>query len=138
MTMAEIAVHARGIPGAPEDHATIPVWNPKDWRFEDIETSDKIRSLRKTISQGGSVLFKSLDMDHQTFASDERFAAKGGAFGRRIVVGTMVFSYALGLPAKNCFNSRSNGRDRLRFIAPVIIGDTICRLVETVDIGQGP
>ena len=63
---------------------------------------------------------------------------RGGAFGRRIVVGTMVFSYALGLPAKNCFNSRSNGRDRLRFIAPVIIGDTICRLVETVDIGQGP
>ena len=138
MTMAEFGVYARGVPGAPEDHATIPVWNSKDWRFEDFETSDKIRSLRRTISQGGSVLFKSLVMDHQTFASDKRFEAKGGAFGRRIVAGATVFSYALGLSAKSRFKSRSNGCDRLRFIAPVIFGDTICRFVETVDRGQGP
>ena len=84
------------------------------------------------------MLFKSPVMDHHTYVSDERFAAKGGAFGRRIVAGAMVFSYALGLSAKSRFNSRSNGCDRLRFIAPVIIGDTICRSVETVDRGQGP
>jgi acyl dehydratase len=37
----------------------------------------------------------------------------------------MVFSYGLGLCATNCLNSFSYGYDRLRFIKPVFIGDTI-------------
>ena len=37
----------------------------------------------------------------------------------------MVFSYGLGLVATNCVNSFSYGYDRLRFIKPVFIGDTI-------------
>ena len=37
----------------------------------------------------------------------------------------MVFSYGLGLVATNCVNSFSYGYDKLRFIKPVFIGDTI-------------
>ena len=37
----------------------------------------------------------------------------------------MVFSVGLGLVATNCVNAFSYGYDKLRFIKPVFIGDTI-------------
>ena len=46
-------------------------------------------------------------------------------FNKRLVAGAMVFSYGLGLVATNCVNSFSYGYDKLRFIKPVFIGDTI-------------
>lgn len=123
--MAEIGVHARGLPGLPDAHARLPVWNSEDWYFEDFEVGDEIRSIRRTISEGESMLFNSLVMDHHPYVSDDRFAVETGAFGRRLVAGAMVFSYGLGLCATNCLNSFSYGYDRLRFIKPVFIGDTI-------------
>ena len=48
-----------------------------------------------------------------------------GVFGRRLVAGASVFSAGLGLVATNCVNTFSYGYDRLRFIRPVFIGDTI-------------
>lgn len=130
--MAEIGVHARGAPGLPDDHAEIPVWNSEDWYFEDFEVGDSIRSIRRTISEGESMLFNSLVMDHHPYVSDERFAKEDGAFGRRLVAGAMVFSYGLGLAATNCLNSFSYGYDRLRFIKPVFIGDTIYTIRENL------
>jgi acyl dehydratase len=44
----------------------------------------------------------------------------------------MVFSYGLGLAATNCLNSFSYGYDRLRFIKPVFIGDTIYTIRENL------
>ena len=46
-------------------------------------------------------------------------------FGRRLVAGAFVFSAGLGLVATNCVNAFSYGYDRLRFIKPTFIGDTI-------------
>jgi acyl dehydratase len=130
--MAEIGIRARGVPGVPQAHAEIPVWNSEDWYFEDFEVGDKIRSIRRTISEGESMLFNSLVMDHHPYVSDERFAVEEGVFGKRIVAGAMVFSYGLGLAATNCLNSFSYGYDRLRFIAPVFIGDTIYTIRENL------
>ena len=130
--MAEIGVHPRGLPGLPADHAEIPAWNSEDWYFEDFAPGDRIRSIRRTISEGESMLFNSLVMDHHPYVSDERFAAEAGVFGRRLVAGAMVFSYGLGLAATNCLNSFSYGYDRLRFIAPVFIGDTIYTIRENL------
>lgn len=130
--MAEIGVHARGLPGLPEDHAAIPVWNSEDWYYEDFEIGDRIRSIRRTISEGESMLFNSLVMDHHPYVSDDRFAAEEGVFGRRLVAGAMVFSYGLGLAATNCLNSFSYGYDRLRFIRPVFIGDTLYTIRENL------
>ena len=123
--MAKIGVHPRGLPGLPADHAAIPVWNAENWFFEDFEIGDKIRSIRRTISEGESMAFNSLVMDHHPYVSDERFAVEEGVFGRRLVAGAFVFSLGLGLAATNCLNSFSYGYDRLRFIKPVFIGDTI-------------
>ena len=131
--MAEIGKHARGLPGLPEHHGKIPVWNAENWYFEDFEVGDVIRSIRRTISEGESMLFNSLVMDHHPYVSDERFAAEEGVFGKRLVAGAMVFAYGLGLAATNCLNSFSYGYDRLRFIAPVFIGDTIYTIRENLE-----
>lgn len=130
--MAEIGVHARALPGLPAEHAEIPVWNSEDWYYEDFEIGDKIRSIRRTISEGESMLFNSLVMDHHPYVSDQEFAAQEGVFGKRLVAGAMVFSYGLGLAATNCLNSFSYGYDRLRFIKPVFIGDTIYTIRENL------
>lgn len=130
--MAEIGVHARGLPGLPDDHAEIPVWNSEDWYYENFEIGDKIRSIRRTISEGESMLFNSLVMDHHPYVSDQEFAEQDGVFGKRLVAGAMVFSYGLGLAATNCLNSFSYGYDRLRFIKPVFIGDTIYTIRENL------
>ena len=122
----------RSLPGLPDDHAGIPVWNAEDWYYEDFTPGEKIRSIRRTISEGEAMLFNSLVMDHHPYVSDERFAAEQGVFGRRLVAGAMVFSYGLGLAATNCLNSFSYGYDRLRFIAPVFIGDTIYTIRENL------
>jgi acyl dehydratase len=140
--MAEIGVHARGLPGLPEAHAAIPVWNAENWFFEDFAPGDRIRSIRRTISEGESMQFNSLVMDHHPYVSDERFAVEEGLFGRRLVAGAFVFSLGLGLAATNCLNSFSYGYDRLRFIAPVFIGDTIYTIRENLnkevhDLKQG-
>jgi len=131
--MAEIGTHARGLPGLPDAHAAIPVWNAENWFFEDFTPGDKIRSIRRTISEGESMLFNSLVMDHHPYVSDERFAVEEGVFGRRLVAGAFVFSLGLGLAATNCLNSFSYGYDRLRFIAPVFIGDTIYTIRENLN-----
>lgn len=131
--MAEFGKRARGLPGLPQHHAKIPVWNSENWYFEDFEVGDVIRSIRRTISEGESMLFNSLVMDHHPYVSDERFAAEEGVFGKRLVAGAMVFSYGLGLAATNCLNSFSYGYDHLRFIAPVFIGDTIYTIRENLE-----
>jgi len=130
--MAEIGVHARGLPGLPAEHAAVPVWNAEDWYFEDFRIGDRIRSLRRTISEGESMQFNSLVMDHHPYVSDERFAVEEGVFGRRLVAGAFVFSLGLGLCATNCLNSFSYGYDKLRFIRPVFIGDTIYTIRENL------
>ncbi len=130
--MAEIGIHPRGLPGLPEDHAQIPVWNAENWYYEDFAIGDKIRSIRRTIAEGESMQFNSLVMDHHPYVSDERFAVEEGVFGRRLVAGAFVFSLGLGLAATNCLNSFSYGYDRLRFIKPVFIGDTIYTIRENL------
>ncbi len=130
--MAEIGQHARALPGLPADHALIPVWNAENWYYEDFALGDKIRSIRRTISEGESMLFNSLVMDHHPYVSDESFAQGEGVFGRRLVAGAFVFSLGLGLAATNCLNSFSYGYDRLRFIRPVFIGDTIYTIRENL------
>ena len=130
--MAEIGVHARALPGLSEEHAKIPVWNSEDWFYEDFEIGDKIRSIRRTISEGEAMLFNSLVMDLHPYVADQEFAEKEGVFKKRLVAGAQVFSYGLGLAATNCLNSFSYGYDRLRFIAPVFIGDTIYTIRENL------
>ncbi len=116
----------------PAEHASVPVWNAEDWYYEDFEVGDRIRSIRRTISEGEAMLFNCLVLDMHPYVGDRHFAEKEGVFGKRLVAGAQVFSYGLGLAATNCLNSFSYGYDRLRFIAPVFIGDTIYTIRENL------
>jgi acyl dehydratase len=109
----------------PAQHSEIPIWNAENWFYEDFEIGHKIRSIRRTISEGECMLFNSLVLDMHPYVGDEIFAKDKGVFGRRLVAGAMVFSYGLGLVATNCVNAFSYGYDKLRFIKPVFIGETI-------------
>jgi acyl dehydratase len=105
-------------------HVEIPVWNAETWLYEDFTEGQRSRSISRTISEGEAMLFNSLVLDMHPYVADEPFA-RAGVFGRRLVAGSMVFSYGLGLMAHNNVNTFSYGYDRLRFIKPVFIGDTI-------------
>jgi acyl dehydratase len=106
-------------------HKEIPLYNTESWFYEDFEIGARIRSIRRTISEGESMAFNALVMDMHPYVADEIFASEEGAFGRRIVAGAFVFGLGLGLVANNCVTAFSYGYDRLRFIRPVFIGDTI-------------
>ena len=111
--------------GMPPDHSALPVWNAENWFYEDFEIGHKIRSLRRTISEGESMQFNALVLDMHPYVADETFAQQEGLFGKRLVAGAFVFSAGLGLVATNCVNAFSYGYDKLRFIKPTFIGDTI-------------
>lgn len=109
----------------PVDHAALPVWNAENWFYEDWTVGQKIRSLRRTISEGESHQFNLLVTDIHPYVQDDMFARTEGVFGRRLVAGAFVFSAGLGLVATNCVNAFSYGYDKLRFIKPTFVGDTI-------------
>jgi len=109
----------------PAKHKEIPIWNAEDWLYEDFEIGKRARSIRRTISEGESMLFNALVLDMHPYVADDVFAKEEGVFGKRLVAGAMVFSLGLGLMAHNNIHTFSYGYDRLRFIKPVFIGDTI-------------
>lgn len=109
----------------PSTHAAMPLWNAETWFYENWAVGQKIRSLRRTISEGESHQFNLLVTDIHPYVQDRIFAETEGIFGRRLVAGAFVFSAGLGLVATNCVNAFSYGYDRLRFIKPVFIGDSI-------------
>lgn len=109
----------------PEARRKVPVWNQDEKFYEDYEEGEVDRSIRRTISEGEVMQFNGMVLDMHPYVADEIFARTEGDFGRRIVPGALVFSYGLGLMAHNNIHTFSYGYDRLRFIKPVFIGDTI-------------
>jgi acyl dehydratase len=106
-------------------HAKIPIWNQDEKYYEDYTEGEVNRSIGRTISEGEVMLFNSLVLDMHPYVANDKWAHEQGIFGRRIVPGAMVFSYGLGLMAHNNVHTFSYGYDRLRFIKPAFIGDTI-------------
>ncbi|KRE45732.1 MaoC family dehydratase [Paenibacillus sp. Soil724D2] len=106
-------------------HQELPLFNTEDWMYEEFEVGKKIRSMRRTLSEGESMQFNALVMDMHPYVADEIFAKEEGIFQRRLVAGAFVFSVGLGLMAHNNIHTFSYGYDKLRFIKPVFIGDTI-------------
>jgi acyl dehydratase len=117
----------------PATHGQIPIWNAEDWMYEDFEVGHQIRSIRRTISEGESMQFNALVLDMHPYVADEIFARDEGVFGKRLVAGAMVFSVGLGLVATNCVHAFSYGYDKLRFIKPVFIGDSLYAIRTNLD-----
>ncbi|WP_422369819.1 MaoC/PaaZ C-terminal domain-containing protein [Hoeflea sp.] len=93
--------------------------------FEDYEIGSERVTYGRTITETDFVVHAGHTGDFFPHHMDAEFM-KTQAFGQRIAHGTMVFSIGVGLTA-SVINpvAFSYGYDRLRFVRPVFIGDTI-------------
>jgi acyl dehydratase len=93
--------------------------------FEDYTVGEERVTLGRTITEADIVLHAGQTGDFYPHHMDAEWC-KTQEFGQRIAHGTLIFSVAIGMTA-GAINPRamSYGYDRLRFIRPVFIGDTI-------------
>jgi acyl dehydratase len=112
--------------------------------FEDYAVGSERRTFGRTITESDFVIHAGHSGDYFPHHVDAEWCATQD-IGQRIAHGTLVFTVGIGLTA-TVINPRamSYGYDRLRFIRPVHIGDTIhtvTRIAERRDhpkrAGQG-
>ncbi|HEX4567245.1 MAG TPA: MaoC/PaaZ C-terminal domain-containing protein [Vicinamibacterales bacterium] len=109
--------------------------------FEDFETSGDLVTRGRTVTEADLVAFAGLTGDFTQLHTDEEYA-KTTRFGRRIAHGALVFSISMGLATRTNMLDDTliafAGVDKLRFVDPVFIGDTIHlvkRVVERKEMG---
>lgn len=101
--------------------------------FEDYQTGETRTSTGRTITEADIVLHAGQTGDFYPHHLDAAWCATQ-PFEKRIAHGTLIFSVAVGMTAAK-INPRamSYGYDRLRFIKPVFIGDTITSRIEITE-----
>lgn len=109
--------------------------------FEDFESAPDLTTRGRTITEADIGLFAGLTGDFVELHTNEEFA-KQTPFGRRVAHGALIFSISIGLATRTNVLEDTllafAGVDRLRFVAPVFIGDTIHavkRVAERKELG---
>ena len=106
--------------------------------FEDYDVGFSRQSLGRTITEADIVLHAGQTGDFFPHHMDAEWC-KTQDFGQRIAHGTLIFSMAIGMTAGEINpQAMSYGYDRLRFIRPVFIGDTIRVTASIVDKRDHP
>lgn len=99
--------------------------------YEDYELGHKRETLGRTITETDFVVHAGHTGDFFPHHMDAEWCATQ-PFKQRIAHGTLTFSIGIGMTATEINpEAFSKGYDRLRFIKPVYIGDTI-RVVVTI------
>ena len=109
--------------------------------FEDFASAAEITTRGRTITEADVVMFAGLTGDFVELHTNEEFA-KQTPFGRRVAHGALVFSISVGLSTRTNLLDDTllafAGVDKLRFVSPVFIGDTIYvtkRVSESKELG---
>jgi len=109
--------------------------------FEDYTAGASRRTLGRTITETDIVIHAGQTGDFYPHHMDAEWC-RTQPFGQRIAHGTLIFSVAVGMTAGEVNSEAfSYGYDRLRFIRPVFIGDTIqvsVTIKETRDSPKSP
>jgi len=93
--------------------------------FEDFAINEKRVTNGRTITETDIVIHAGQTGDFFPHHMDEEWC-KTQPFKKRIAHGTLIFSVAVGLTANEINEvAMTYGYERLRFIKPVFIGDTI-------------
>jgi acyl dehydratase len=93
--------------------------------FDDYETGSVRETLGRTITETDFVIHAGQTGDFYPHHMDAEWC-KTQPFGQRIAHGTLIFSVAVGMTAGEINpEAFSYGYDRLRFLKPVFIGDTL-------------
>lgn len=101
--------------------------------FEDYTIGDERRTTGRTITEADIVLHAGQTGDFFPHHMDAEWMATQPA-GQRIAHGTLVLSVAVGMTAGDINpQSMSYGYDKIRFIKPVFIGDTITVTAEITE-----
>ncbi len=117
------AVTGEYVRGATLNEGTL---HPFRKHFEELAIGDSLLTHRRTVGEADIVAFGGISGDFFYMHFDE-IAARESAFGQRIAHGYFVLSAAAGLfvsPAPGPVLA-NYGLDTLRFVKPVLIGDTI-------------
>lgn len=96
-----------------------------DLFFEDYVVGATRETTGRTITEADVVLHAGQTGDFYPHHMDAEWC-RTQSFGQRIAHGTLVFSVGVGMTAR-AINAQamSYGYDRLRFVRPVFLGDTI-------------
>jgi oxepin-CoA hydrolase/3-oxo-5,6-dehydrosuberyl-CoA semialdehyde dehydrogenase len=100
--------------------------HPFRYHFEELQVGMSLLTHRRTVGEADLVNFGGISGDYFYMHFDDE-AAKASPFGARIAHGYFVLSAAAGLfvsPAPGPVLA-NYGLDTLRFVKPVLIGDTI-------------
>ena len=96
--------------------------------FEDFEIGHVSRTRGRTVTEADVVNFAGVSGDFVELHVNEEFA-KAGPFGRRIAHGLLVLSMSSGLMVQTGQTADTviafYGIDKLRFVRPTFLGDTI-------------
>ncbi|HKY05660.1 MAG TPA: MaoC/PaaZ C-terminal domain-containing protein [Blastocatellia bacterium] len=96
--------------------------------YEDFEIGEEAVTAGRTITEADIVNFAGITGDWNEIHTNKELAA-GGPFGQRIAHGALIFSIATGLSVRLGQTADTviafYGLDRLRFVKPTFIGDTI-------------
>lgn len=95
--------------------------------YEDFIVGDEIKhSLSKTIFESDNNFFSLLTMNHHPVHTNADYAARN-QHGKILVVGTLVFSLAVGMTVPDISGKAiaNLGYEDIRHLAPMFIGDTL-------------
>jgi len=96
--------------------------------FEDFEPGEESMTAGRTVTETDIVNFAGITGDWNEIHTNKELAERG-PFKQRIAHGALVFSIATGLSVRMGQTADSviafYGLDRLRFVKPTFIGDTI-------------
>ncbi len=99
----------------------------------DLRVGDKVKSRRRTISEGEFTAMVNLSWENSPLHSDKEYG-KTTPFGERILGGPCIIPFVAGLSGQSAHDlwDRSGGHlvallgiDNVRFTAPLFPGDTI-------------
>jgi acyl dehydratase len=99
-----------------------------DVPFDELSLGDTLASRGRTVTEADIVSFAALSGDWTPLHTDE-VAAAAGPFGARIAHGALTLAISTGLEF-SLLGDAANvlafyGMDRVRFVKPVFIGDTL-------------
>jgi 3-hydroxybutyryl-CoA dehydratase len=107
--------------------------------YQDFKVGEVIKTRGRTITEADIVNFAAFSGDWYPLHTDAEYAAST-PFGERIAHGMLVLSAASGLmPLIDWAIVAFYGMDRVRFVGPTKIGDTIhveAEVAETKDKGE--
>ncbi len=105
-----------------------------DRYFEEHEIGQRWTTWARTVTEADVVNFAGLSGDFYPIHVDQDYAERS-RFGRRIAHGVLVLSFATGMvPAVPGRVVAFYGIDRLRFLRPTFIGDTVHVEMEVVEL----